>query len=101
MVDKDLRYTLSKMVKVTVEDMGTFNVYPNPVTGNSLFVDYPGGKVTGIKMIAMDGKQVACTYSNQSDKRIRISIPALPAKGMYSLQVTTEVGVRSTMVSIQ
>jgi len=101
MVDKDLRYTLSKLVKVTVEETGTFNVYPNPVTGNNLFVDHNGAKISGIKLIAMDGKQVACTYTNQSDKRIKISIPALPAKGMYSLQVATEEGIKSTMVSIQ
>ncbi|WP_162915578.1 T9SS type A sorting domain-containing protein [Paraflavitalea soli] len=101
MVDKDLRYTLSKLVKVTVEEMTSFNVYPNPVTGNSLFVDYSGGKITSIKLIAMDGKQVACTYTNQSDRQIRISIPVLPAKGMYSLQLITEEGVRSAMVSIQ
>jgi hypothetical protein len=101
MVDKDLRYKLSKVVKVNFEDMGAFNVYPNPVTGNSLFVDHNGGKISGIKLIAMDGKQIICTYINQGDRRIRISIPSLPAKGIYSLQVSTEEGIKSTMISIQ
>ena len=101
MVDKDLRYTLSKLVKVTMEDMTTFSVYPNPATGNSLCVDHNGGKISGIKLIAMDGKQLVCTYTNQSDTRIKISIPSLAAKGVYSLQVSTEAGIKSTMVSIQ
>lgn len=101
MVDKDLRFKLSKLVKVTMEELNAFNVYPNPVTSNSLFVEHSGGKISGIKLIAMDGKQMVCTYTSQSDKRIKVSIPFQTAKGMYSLQVSTEEGIKSTMVSIQ
>lgn len=101
MVDKDERHKLSNVVKVNVDEITSISVYPNPVTSNVLYVDYNGGKITGIKLIAMDGKQVACTYSNQSDKRLKVTIPALQAKGIYSVQIITDQGSKSTMVTVQ
>lgn len=101
MIDNDSKYSLSNVARVNMEDMASFNVYPNPVTGNTLFVDYNGGKINGIKLIAMDGKELACSYDNQSNSRWKITIPSLSAKGIYNVQLSTDKGVRSILVAIQ
>ena len=101
MIDKDNSYKLSNVVKVNFEDITSFNVYPNPVTSNTLFVNYNGGKISSIRLISIDGKQVACNYNNQNNNLLKITMPSLIAKGTYNLQVLTDEGIKSTMVIIQ
>ena len=74
---------------------------PNPVTNNILFVDYAGGKIDGVKLIAADGKQIACNFSNQSNSQLKVNIPSLIAKGAYTLQLTTNEGIKSSRILVQ
>jgi hypothetical protein len=101
MIDKDNSYTKSKVIKISFENKTTFNVYPNPVTGNELYVNYSGGKINNILLTAIDGKQITCSYINQSDTRLKINIPSFIAKGTYNLQLLNNEGIRSTMIIVQ
>jgi predicted PP-loop superfamily ATPase len=89
------------VIKISFENKTTFNVYPNPVTGNELYVNYSGGKINNILLTAIDGKQITCSYINQSDTRLKINIPSFIAKGTYNLQLLNNEGIRSTMIIVQ
>ena len=101
MVDKDNSYKLSQVVKVNFDDIPSLNIYPNPVTNNILFVDYNGAKVKDIKLITSDGKQVACSFTTQSNNQLKVTIPFVVAKGTYVLQLNTDEGLRNTKVVIE
>ena len=101
MVDINNSYKFSSVVKLNFDEMTSFNVYPNPVTTNILFVDYAGGKVNGVKLITADGKQIACNFSNQSNSQLKVSIPSLIAKGAYILQLITKEGIKSSKIFVQ
>lgn len=101
MVDKDNSYKLSQVVKINFDDIGTLSVYPNPVTNNSLFVDYSGGKVKEIKLITADGKQVACSFTTQTNNQLKVTIPSVIAKGTYVLQLSTDDGLLNAKIIVQ
>ena len=101
MVDKDNSYKLSQVVKVNFDDIPLLNAYPNPVTNNILFVDYNGAKVKDIKLITADGKQVACSFTIQSNNQLKVTIPPVIAKGTYVLQLNTDEGLRNIKVVIE
>lgn len=101
MVDNDNSYKLSQVVRINFDDIVSFNVYPNPVTNNILFVDYTGSKVQDIKLIATDGKQITCSFSAQNNNHLKVLIPAVLAKGTYILQLNTKEALKNVMVVIQ
>jgi hypothetical protein len=100
-VDKDNSYKLSQVVKINFDDVNSLSVYPNPVTNNILTVDYNDGKVKETKLIAADGKQIACSFTVQSNNRLKVALPFLIAKGTYTLQLITDNGLRNTTIIIQ
>ena len=100
-VDKDNSFKLSNIVKVNFDDLNTLSVYPNPVVNNTVFVGYSGGKVSEIKLIAADGKQIACDFRAQSGNQLKVSIPFIIAKGTYTMQLVTADGLRNTKIVVQ
>ena len=101
MVDNDNSYKLSQVVKVNFDDIISLHVYPNPVTNGTLFVEYIAGKITDIKLIAADGKQLACSFTQQANNRLKVNLPMLIAKGSYVLQLNTDGVLKNTMIIIQ
>ncbi len=101
MVDNDNSYKLSQVVKINFDDIGSLHVYPNPVTNNVLFVAYPAGKIKEIKLITADGKQMACSFVQQGNNLLKVSLPMMIAKGTYVLQLNTDEGLKNTMVVVE
>ena len=79
----------------------SLKVYPNPVIDKEFYVEYKGGKINGLKLIAGDGKIVACNFNLQKSGQLRVTLPFLLAKGIYTLQIDTENGLHSTLISLQ
>lgn len=101
MVDKDNKFKLSNIVMVNIEEAISFNVYPNPVTGKMLYVNYSGGKINGIRLFTADGKQIDCNYNNQNNNLLSIDLPYSIAKGVYNLQILSDDGVKIARVIVQ
>jgi len=101
MVDKNNSYTLSNIVKVNFDNIGQLQVYPNPVTGNTLFVDHNGGKIKTVILIATDGKQYACNFIIESTTRVKVSFNQPVAKGDYILLLKTGDGSQNIKIMIQ
>jgi len=101
MVDKNNSFKLSETVKVNVETINSLAVYPNPVSGNMLLVEYNGGKLNQVKLITADGKQLLCKFLFQNSGQFKVSLPAGLAKGSYTLQLATDDGLRNTTLIIQ
>ncbi|MGC4103203.1 T9SS type A sorting domain-containing protein [Ferruginibacter sp.] len=101
MFDKDNSFKLSETVKVNFEDINMLSVYPNPVVDRNLFVEYNGGKVKEIKLIAADGKQLVCSFVAQLGGQLKVAVPAIIAKGAYTLQLVTDDGLRNTTILVQ
>ena len=76
-------------------------VYPNPVIDKEFYVEYTGGKINGLKLISGDGKIVACNFNLQKAGQVKVSLPFLLAKGIYTLQIDSENGLHSTLISLQ
>jgi hypothetical protein len=101
MVDKNNSYTLSNIVKVNFDDIKPLQVYPNPVTGNTLFVDHNGGKIKAVTLIATDGKQYACNFIAEGPTHLRVSFNEAIAKGDYVLLLNTGDGSQNVKIMIQ
>lgn len=79
----------------------SLTVYPNPVVNNEFYVQYGGFTVNGVRLIAADGKIVACNFNSQKSGQLKVTLPLLLGKGIYTLQLNTNIGLQSTMISLQ
>lgn len=101
MVDIDNNYKLSQVVKVNFDDITSLKVYPNPVSGKTIFVDLTGAEPKEVKLIATDGKQVACNFIIQGNNQLKVTLPTGIAKGSYVLQLHNDDGNHNTTVLVQ
>ena len=103
MLDKNNSYKLSPIAKVSFDYTSMLAVYPNPVTGNTLLVDFSGVKIIKqVKLVAADGKQTACSFTLQTNNQLKVLLPTVIAKGAYALQLTTSTGeIINTKILIQ
>jgi hypothetical protein len=76
-------------------------VYPNPVVNNEFYVQYNGFTVNTVRLIAADGKTVACNFNSQKANQLKIFLPVLVSKGIYTLQLVTSSGLQTAMISLQ
>ena len=76
-------------------------VYPNPVINNEFYVQYTGFTVNNVRLLAADGKIVPCNFNAQHSDQLKVSMPVLLAKGIYTLQLNTSLGLQSTMINLQ
>ena len=79
----------------------SLKVYPNPVIDNQFYVEYNGIKVNAVKLLAADGKTVACNFKIQKSNQLKVSLPVFMAKGIYTLQLDTDNGLQSTKINLQ
>ncbi|MEO6818871.1 MAG: T9SS type A sorting domain-containing protein [Ginsengibacter sp.] len=100
-VDKDNKFTWSNVVSVTFDEAFSFNVYPNPVVNSTAFAKHSGGEIKRVKLIATDGKQFNCTFSNQTSNQLKVQLPYSIAKGTYILQIETKTGANNTLIMVQ
>ncbi len=101
MIDKNGNYKLSQVEKINFDESSALNVYPNPVTGNILFVDNGGRTIKEIKLIAIDGKQLACRFTTQSSYLLKVELPVTLAKGTYILQLNTGKELLNNKIVVQ
>ena len=79
----------------------SLKVYPNPVINNEFYVQYTGAKVNSLILVAADGKKVACIFNQQKSGQLKVNLPVFLAKGIYTLQLDTDSGLRSKLISLQ
>ena len=79
----------------------SLKVFPNPVINNEFYVAFKGGKIKAIKLLADDGKTVACNFNLQKQGQLKVTLPVFLSKGIYTLQLDTENGTESTLISLQ
>jgi hypothetical protein len=103
MIDKNNSYKLSPIAKVSFDYTSMLGVYPNPVTGNTLLVDFSGVRtIKQVKLIAAEGKQMICSYALQTNNQLKVLLPTVIAKGVYTLQLTASTGqLINTKILIQ
>lgn len=101
MVDNNNTYKWSQVVKINFDDISSFTIYPNPVINNEFFIKYNSIKVNELKLIAADGKQVDCSFVNINQDQLKVTLHSVLAKGVYTIQLNTNKGVKSTMVVVQ
>ncbi|MEO5942841.1 MAG: T9SS type A sorting domain-containing protein [Ferruginibacter sp.] len=101
MVDKDNKFKWSAVVSAALENSFTFSVYPNPVVNSIAFVNYSGGEIKAVRLIAADGKQVNCSFSNQTNNQLKVLLPYNIAKGTYTLQIVTKEGANNQLIMVQ
>jgi hypothetical protein len=102
-VDVDGKFTYSKTISVSTikSSPEKLIILSNPITNNQFIVEYNGSKVNKIKLIAADAKQTTCSFTTQSNNRIKVNLPPAIAKGTYVLQLNTDGGMKNIMVVIQ
>lgn len=101
MVDKDSKYKWSAVVSAAFESSFAFSVYPNPVVNSIAFVNYSGSEIKAVRLIAADGKQVNCSFSNQTNNQLKVLLPYNNAKGTYTLQILTKERANNKLIVVQ
>lgn len=101
MVDKDNLFKWSGIASIKFDEPASFSVFPNPVVNNIAFVNYSGSEIKAVKLVAPDGKQIPCTFSNQSNNHWKVQLPFAIAKGTYTLQILTNDGEKNSLIMVQ
>ncbi|MBL7693596.1 MAG: T9SS type A sorting domain-containing protein [Ferruginibacter sp.] len=99
--DFDNRFKTSTIEVVRFDDMNTIRIYPNPIAGGKVFIEYSGARLKDIRLIGTNGMEIPCTLSAQNGNIYQARIPEYVAKGIYVLQLNTEKGIRNIQISIQ
>lgn len=79
----------------------SLRVYPNPVVDNTFYIEYSGSALSAVKLLGTDGRMVACNYLVKKQGHVKVTLPAFLAKGIYTLEVETEKGLQSILISLQ
>ncbi len=101
MIDRDGRFTMSGFVKVKFDEVQSITIYPNPVTGKDIFVQYTGDHITQVKLITLDGKQVSCSMATTSPGSLRVAMSGQVASGTYALQLIANSITTTRLVVIR
>ena len=76
-----------------------YSVYPNPVSGNVLFVDLPNDTKDGLSYVLIDaaGKAITQGKRNASGSHAALTLPATTAPGTYYLRLKGENGINEIL----
>ncbi|MBS1511919.1 MAG: T9SS type A sorting domain-containing protein [Bacteroidetes bacterium] len=100
LVDNNGAYKLSSVVKINIDATGILSVFPNPVTNHTVLVTYQGTRVKSVQLISADGKQIPCSFNELYNGQVKVSIPTSVAKGVYTLQLTTDITANSAVIVV-
>ena len=73
-----------------------FSVYPNPVSGNELNMDYTIATEAKLMIYSQDGREVSRRILSPGNKHVKIYLPE--TSGLYNLILTNNEGTRYTKV---
>jgi hypothetical protein len=73
-----------------------FSVYPNPVSGNELNMDYTIATEAKLMIYSQDGREVSRSILSPGNKHVKIYLPE--TSGLYNLILTNNEGTRYTKV---
>ncbi|RYY59871.1 MAG: T9SS type A sorting domain-containing protein [Chitinophagaceae bacterium] len=101
MIDKDGRFTLSNTVKVEFKKEYELTLFPNPVTGQSFFIDHGNLTVKNVQLTSIDGKHIQASYQPVSPTRISVVLPAGLAKGTFIVRMEGDGQTITKLISVQ
>lgn len=89
-MDGSFAYSRLRSVHVTNGLELTTNIYPNPVTGQYVYIELPKGatKKANVKIMNMLGRVISSVDYTKFTGPLKIEMPA--ATGAYLIEVTTE-----------
>lgn len=102
-VDKDGQFAYSPVARVNINTTGKFgfDVFPNPVTGNTIRVSFqaPVSGLVEVKIFDLAGRLQLNTKMNTSDNGL--SFQHRLAKGVYILKISSQQSEVSNKIIIQ
>lgn len=87
---------ISSAVDVHAKAILEFSVYPNPVFGNELNMDYTIATEARLMIYSQDGREVSRSILSPGNKHVRIYLPE--TSGLYNLILTNNEGTRHMKV---
>ena len=69
-----------------------FSVYPNPVYGNDLSMDYTSATEARLRIYSQDGREVSRTILSPGSQHVKIYLPE--TSGLYNLILTNKEGTK-------
>ena len=77
-------------------------VYPDPVTNNEFFIRTKNLRVNDVKLFTADNSEVkVISFSPLKNDLVKITLPASLAKGMYTVRMNTDNGIRMSKIILQ
>jgi glucose/arabinose dehydrogenase len=73
-----------------------FSVYPNPVSGNELNMDYTIATEANLMIYSQDGREVSRSILSPGNEHVKIYLPE--TSGLYNLILTNSEGTRYSKV---
>ncbi len=75
---------------------GKISVYPNPVTGNTIYIEMPGTnlKKTSVRLVDVLGRVIYDANNYPVQNRLQINLNKKPVAGVYLLQVDRNTPVK-------
>jgi len=90
--DRIVEVSSSSAVDVHTKTILEFSVYPNPVSGNELNLDYTIGTEARLMIYSQDGREVSRSILSPRNKHVKIYLPEM--SGLYNLILTNKEGTR-------
>jgi glucose/arabinose dehydrogenase len=90
--DRIVEVSISSFVDVHALASLEFSVYPNPVLGNELNMDYTIATEANLLILSQDGREVSRSILSPSNEHVKIYLPE--TSGLYNLILTNNEGTR-------
>jgi hypothetical protein len=103
-VDRDNSFQWSPVIRVDMNDKGMpLLIYPNPVAQNRvLYIQSEDMVINQASLFAADGKMIAGKLSLLSQGQlIKVILPFSLARGMYTLRLDTDKGVKTETLVVE
>ncbi len=94
--DRIVEVSISSSVDVHTLAALEFSVYPNPVLGNELNMDYSIATEANLMIYSQDGREISRSILSPGNKNVKIYLPE--TSGLYNLILTNNEGTRHMKV---
>lgn len=103
MVDRDNSFSWSQVIRIDMNRQQRIQVFPNPVSkSDEIYLQTDAIHVKAISLFSVEGRAIANNLSMVAQGRLlRVLLPPTLAKGIYTLRMQTDLGVKTEQLMVQ